>query len=56
MKRIACSIFAGLAVCAMAWIGGFDFNERGFIAFFVAYVSACAALMTYWFPNWKEPK
>ena len=56
MKRIACSIFAGLAVCAMAWICGFDFNERGFTAFFVAYVSACAALMTYLFPNWRGPK
>lgn len=36
MKRLACGVGAALAFCGIAWLFGFDFDERGTNAGFVA--------------------
>lgn len=56
MKRLLASIAAALVVCALAWIGGFDFNERGFDALFVAFYALLAAGLTYICPIWSNHK
>ena len=47
MKRIIVAISAGAVVCAAAWIGGFDFNERGQVAVFVFLASVAASVYGY---------
>jgi hypothetical protein len=53
MKRIACALGSGLLVCLFAWLAGFDFNERGFKTFVVAYSAVSFMALVYFFPNWK---
>jgi hypothetical protein len=54
MKRILCSIGAGLVVCLLAWLSGFDFSERGDGALFVAICALIAAGWVYAYPGWEE--
>lgn len=52
--RYLMSILSGLFVCFLAWCGGFDFNERGAGAFFVALYSVSAVGFVYTYPGWKK--
>lgn len=54
MKRITCSIAAAGLVCLLAWLSGFDFNERGGTALLVAYLTLVTGGATYFFPGWTE--
>lgn len=54
MKRWIASIAAALVVCGLAWLGGFDFNERGVDALFVAGFALYVAGFTYFFPSWSK--
>lgn len=54
MKRALASIVAALWVCGLAWIAGFDFNERGFDALFVAGVAVVVGVFTYLIPIWSK--
>lgn len=38
-RRVFAALAAVAVVCAMAWIAGFDFNERGAAAFAVAFIA-----------------
>ena len=52
--RYLISLLSGLIVCFLAWCGGFDFNERGSAAFFVAYFSLFIMGVVYSFPGWNK--
>lgn len=54
MKRILCSIGAGLIACLLAWLSGFDFNERGVDTLFVAIYALIFAGFAYAYPGWEE--
>jgi len=54
MKRIAWTIGLAALVPVMAWLLGFDFNERGLAAFLTACMTLAAALMTYTCPIWRD--
>lgn len=47
--RIFYTILAPIVVCIMAWLGGFDFDKRGFVAWVVFYCSFFSALFTWMF-------
>ena len=52
-KRIAYTLLCPAIVCLMAWLAGYNFDERGYTAFLVFYVSLGAALFVWWSPSWK---
>jgi len=54
--RILCTIIVTTLEIAGAWISGFDFNERGFLALFVYLVALIFAALTYFFPAWTDSK
>ena len=54
MKRILASLLAGLIVLVLAWLAGYDFNERGSKAFTCGIVVLMAIGMVYSYPGWKE--
>lgn len=54
MKRALCSIGAGLIVCGLAWVAGFDFTERGYTAFCVAVASLWAVFLVCTYPGWGD--
>lgn len=54
MKRIVVSLLVSALVPALAWIGGFDFDERGFIALFVCLYAIGAFVFTYAWPGWDH--
>ena len=54
MKRLATSAVAALLVVLMFWVGGFDLNERGTVAFLCLWLSLGAAAATYLYPEWEE--
>ena len=56
MKRIICCTGSGAVVLALAWIGGFDFDTRGFTAIFISIYFLLAVVGVYFYPGWKEPK
>ena len=47
MKRAVKSLAAALFVCFAFWVGGFDFNERGFWAFYLLVISSAAAWLAW---------
>lgn len=51
MTKIQKAIIAGLVVLLGAWIAGFDFNERGWSALLVYYLTLLAMALTYFFPS-----
>lgn len=53
MKRVICALLAASIVCGLAWLWGFDFNERGDTAIVVAYLALAASGVVYFFPGWK---
>lgn len=53
MKRWALAIAVAAAVCLLAWLGGFDFNERGAAAFGVATWALWASAVVLMFYNPK---
>lgn len=55
VRRALAAIAAIAAVCLLSWIGGFDFNERGASAFFIAYLSITFGVVAAAFP-FKERK
>lgn len=55
MKRIICTIAAVALVSALAWVGGFDFNERGEAAVIVSMFAVFAAAFVYGYPGWDKP-
>lgn len=54
MKRLATSAVAALLVVLMFWVGGFDFNERGEVAFVCACIALVAAAIAYVCPLWED--
>lgn len=54
--RITASIIAGLLVLLLFWLGGYDFDERGFVAINAAVWSLFAAGMAFFFPYWNTDK
>ena len=45
----------GLALTLLGfWVGGFDFNERGFTAGFIYLFSIGVSLAIYKYPGWSE--
>lgn len=57
MKRIVYSVLAALGVCALAWLMGYDFDERGGQAVGTALAAIGVAGFIYSCPLWdKEPK
>lgn len=53
-KRVLTSLLAGAVVCGMAWIGGFDFNERGDKALITTLFALWVSVMVYAYPGWSE--
>lgn len=53
MKRILWSAAVIPLVCGVAWLFGFDFNERGTNAGFVALWSIMLAIFVYACPLWR---
>lgn len=39
VRRVIAAVATAAAICALAWLHGFDFNERGTEALVVAYLS-----------------
>jgi hypothetical protein len=54
VKRALWSLAVAASVPALAWVGGFDFNERGYVAFMVALYTPAAGLSVWFFPSWKK--
>lgn len=54
MKRIIASTAAAVVVLLLVWVGGFDFNERGPMAFFTAFAVIYAWGFVYFFPIWNK--
>lgn len=46
-KRIIITACAPIVVCALAWLAGFDFDKRGFIAFAVGYSAFFSAFFAW---------
>lgn len=49
-RPVLAAAVAALVVLSLAWIAGFNFNERGINAFFVAYIALWLAALAYFFP------
>jgi hypothetical protein len=54
VKRTLWSLAAAASVPALAWFGGFDFNERGYVACMVALYTPAAGLFVWFVPSWKK--
>lgn len=52
------TVFGGLAgaavVCVLAWLGGFDFNVRGFNTMMVGMMALCGAGIGALFSNYPD--
>ena len=44
MRRWIAAVAAALFVCALFWLGGYDFNQRGEIALLVGLLSGFAGV------------
>jgi hypothetical protein len=53
-KRLTATILSAIGVCVMAWIAGFDFDERGATAFFVAAFAIVFPIFVYTCPLWSN--
>jgi len=52
--RLTMSIFASIIVLIVFWLGGYDFNERGFLAAYSAIFTIIAFFIVYSCPGWKK--
>lgn len=50
-SKIIYTILAPALVCFLAWLGGFDFDTRGFSAFYVGIWSIFASLVAWTYPG-----
>lgn len=50
VKRVLAFIAGTSAVCLLAWAAGFDFNERGELAFLVTLLGMCAGVFGATYP------
>jgi hypothetical protein len=53
MKRILVSLLAGCGALFLAWVGGFNFNERGAAAFWSTVFTIFVVLSVYMAPIWE---
>jgi hypothetical protein len=53
-KRVTSTIAAFLFGVSMAWIGGFDFNERGSGAFLTFGIITWLTGFVYFMPPWRD--
>ena len=54
MKRIIWTIAAALVPCALAWLGGFDFNVRGSNTAALGLSILLAAVWAWLWPWWGD--
>jgi hypothetical protein len=53
-RRIAATFLPIPLVLVGAWVGGFDFNERGPVAFWLYAASTSYALWQWFAPWWRD--
>lgn len=54
MKRLVASVCIALIIPALAWLAGFDFNERGVSALFTAVGASFTFVAAYSYPFWPK--
>lgn len=54
MKRILCSLIPIPVVVALAWLAGYDFDQRNWGVAYIAFITFAACGLVYISPEWRD--
>ena len=55
-QRIAAALAVPCTFALVAWVGGYDFDTRGFGPAYTLFMCIAATLFVWFFPGWEDRK